>query len=354
VVDNEPQDSNQQALHPQRQPQFRHLLPSIVISLVCLVYVFWLARPGQIVRVLQEANYLWVMLGVFSSIAWLMVRAQVWRQLLRARPTYTQAFFTTSEGYLLNNLLPFRLGEVARSLLMAEKINLSFWEVFSTIIVERLLDIIFSVSLLAITLFFVLGMQFAWLAASSIVLIIIVSLGIIYLLARQRTQVVARVESITRRWPSFSYTISRFLLALLTGFAVITESGRFIQVLLWMVINLAIAILQYYCVLRAFIPGANMLYASVTLGVSALSSAVPSLPGAIGVMEFVMVAALSIIALPKAEVLTIGLTIRAIGYLISGIFGTIGLAKDGETLSSLYHKARNIRLRPAIGSRNEY
>lgn len=340
----------QQPLQKQPQPrsQWRQLLPGLAISIVCLVYVFWLAKPWQVLEVLKKANYTWVISGFIASILWLLVRAQVWRQLLRGRPSYSQAFFTAAEGYLLNNLLPFRLGEIARSLLMAEKINLSFWEVFSTVIVERLLDIIFAISLLVTALFFVFGTDMAWLAASAIAILVLLLLAFLYFLARKRDRIVARFEKMTKQWAFLSRTASQFLTAFLTGFAVMTESGRFIQVLLWMILNLAIAILQYYCFMKAFIPEAKILYAAVTLGVAALSSAIPSLPGAVGVMEFVMVAALSIIALPKAAVLTIGLAMRAAGYLISGIFGAIGLAKDGETFSGIYHKARSIRQKPAI------
>ncbi len=49
--------------------------------------------------------------------------------------------FTTAEGYLLNNFLPFRLGELGRAFLISRKSGLQFGEVLPTIVIERVVDL---------------------------------------------------------------------------------------------------------------------------------------------------------------------------------------------------------------------
>jgi len=324
-----------------------------VVSLVCLAAVFYLAKPQLVLQAIRQAEYAWIGLGMAASVAWLAVRAQVWRTLLRDRPTYSQAFFTTAEGYLLNNLLPFRLGEFARTLLMAQKIHVSFWEVFSTVILERLLDIVFSVSLLVIALFLMLNHSLAWVAAAGVVGVVTLVLFVFYLLAQNRTRISGWAKAATARVPRIADRIQKpvtsMVEAFLNGLSVINEPALFLKIILWMLVNLSVALLQYYFFFRAFYPQTTFVYAAISLGVGALAGAVPSLPGAIGVLELIMVTALSTIQIPQSAVLSMSLTMRSLGYLISGTFGTIGLARDGETLSGIYQKARRVagRMRPS-------
>jgi uncharacterized membrane protein YbhN (UPF0104 family) len=73
------------------------------------------------------------------------VRAKVWHTLLREKPTYKDVLFTAGEGYLLNNFLPFRLGEVGRAFLLSRKSGgMTFAEIIPTIVIERTVDLIIS------------------------------------------------------------------------------------------------------------------------------------------------------------------------------------------------------------------
>ena len=91
-----------------------------------------------------------------------MIRGVVWRTLLQERASYSQTFFSVTEGYLLNNFLPFRLGEVGRAYLLSQKAKLDFWSVFSTIFIERALDLALAVGLPEVGLpAWILGVQIA-------------------------------------------------------------------------------------------------------------------------------------------------------------------------------------------------
>ncbi len=216
--------------------------------------VFWLAKPQLVLQAIQQADLRYILIGLFASITWLFIRAQVWRTLLRNRPSYTQAFFTTAEGYLLNNLLPFRLGEFARSLLMAQKIHISFWEVFSTVILERLLDIIFSVSVLVMALFFLLQNDLAWLAAAGVVAAVMLVLIAFFFLAQNRAKVTAWTASLTRKFPRFQKLLTSLVESFIMGLSVINEPKLFLKVLFWMLLNMITALLQYYFFLKPSSP----------------------------------------------------------------------------------------------------
>ncbi len=184
-----------------KEYNWRRLVPGFLISAICLAVVFWLSKPRELFQALKLADLRLVVLGVLMTVVWLVVRAQVWRELLQGKPSFDQAFFTVSEGYLLNNLLPFRLGEIARSLLMSQKIRTPFWEVFSTVVIERLLDLVMASSLLFISLFFVVGADWAWKATIGMGVLVLSGLGILYFAAIRRNALIDWFKAITLRWP---------------------------------------------------------------------------------------------------------------------------------------------------------
>ena len=320
---------------------WKRILPGILISALSLVILFYFIDIQRLIAVLQKADFLIIFLFVFSTLIWLLIRSKVWRTLLQEKATLSQVFFTLNEGYLLNNILPFRLGEVARAFLMSRKAGLKFFEVLSTIIVERSLDITFAVGMLLISLPFAIGASWAKQASFAASLMIVVVLAVLYVLARNQEWAIGMFERITRRWPSAQSKISPQLSAFFTGLAVFREGKRFLRTILWMTLNWLLSIGQYYLLIRAFTPAVKLHWIPFTLGAVSLGAAAPSSPGAVGVLELSMVGALAVFGLDGAIALAAALTAHLFSYLITGVIGIFALARDGLTLSGLYKNLQN-------------
>src|SRR5690242_1818923 len=87
-------------------------LPGAIISIVFIAVILYFVDLRAMAEAIRNANYLMLGIALCMGFAWLAVRAQVWRTLLRDRPSFSDTFWTVGEGYLLNNFLPFRLGEL--------------------------------------------------------------------------------------------------------------------------------------------------------------------------------------------------------------------------------------------------
>lgn len=93
---------------------------------------------------------------VFPSIVGYLLctwsRALRWRHLLRAfgEIETSTLFRATAVGYMANNLFPFRLGELARSWLLARETGMSGAAIFGSVIVERVIDAIVLLGLAAL------------------------------------------------------------------------------------------------------------------------------------------------------------------------------------------------------------
>ncbi len=329
-------------LPPARQ-DLRRLLPGLAISLASLAIVLYLAKPQRLIAALRQANFVLVLLAGSISLAWLFVRAIVWRTLLQEKATLSQTFFTLSEGYLLNNFLPFRLGEVSRAYLMGNKTGLSFWQVLSTILIERALDVFLVASLLLGMLPFVTGMPSARGAALVVGGVVLAALVGLYAIARFPDQFMRLFERLTSRIGFLSRLGKQILPSFLAGLKVLTERGRFLRAMGWFLINLAVAMVQFTIFLLAFVPHGSPLWAIFALAVSSLGIALPSSPGNIGVFEGAIVGALAVFKLDAGTALAYAFTMHFWNYLTTGLLGSYALARDGESIMNLYDRVRNIR-----------
>ena len=164
-------------------------------------------------------------------------------------PTYSDVFWTIGEGYLLNNFLPFRLGELRRAFLLSRKSGMQFMEILPTIVIERV-DLGFNAAIFLAALPFVVGAKVPeywhhcgdcrrpW-AGSSL-----------------------RAGAITSgRWISFIKLVHAGLpcsvwrklsRVLLCRLECIERWLAVRPLLFWMALNWGIAIFSYYLIIRAF------------------------------------------------------------------------------------------------------
>ncbi len=321
-------------------------LPGVAVSLVALAVIFYFVDIRQLGQALGAANKLYVGLLVIVSLAWLMVRALLWRTLLQEQAGYRVVFLTLNEGYLLNNVLPFRLGEVGRAFLLGRKSGLGFFEVLSTIIIERALDVGMAAAMLLISLPYVVGGQAARRGALAAVALVLVGLGALFILARNQTWAQATFTRLAERIP-FLQRLESQVEAFFKGLKALRDGRRFLKVIGLLLLNWGMAVLQFSMLLKAFFPQAQPLWAMFTLGVMALGVGLPSSPGSIGVMEAAVMGALAAFVNDPPTALAAALTAHITNYLLTGLIGAYALGQDGASLGSLYQELRERGSHPA-------
>jgi uncharacterized protein (TIRG00374 family) len=319
----------------------RRWLPGVVISLIAIITIIHFVDLKRFLEAIRSANYWLVLAFLVISLTWLLVRGIVWRTLLRRRASYRDVFWTLTEGYLLNNFLPFRLGEVGRAFLLSRKARLGFMDVLSTIVIERVMDLAFSAAILLSAVPFVVGAAGAGRIALLIGVLVVAGMVVLYVLARNREWALDLFQRLSARWPRLQRLGGNLLDSLFSGLAILTDGGLFLRFLLWMTFNWAIAILEFFLLFLAFFPQARLLWSLFGLGAVAFGNAIPSLPGAVGTYEAALTGALTLLSSDQSTALAAALTAHLIGYLINGVLGSIALSREGETLMGVYHQLRN-------------
>jgi glycosyltransferase 2 family protein len=208
-------------------------------------------------------------------------------------------------GYMLNAVLPLRAGEIARVYVVARRPGQGFWTVLATLVVERVLDSLAIVLVLA-TLILALPVEvpaiFEW-AALVLLAVDVVAVGCLAFLALTPARCRRIVERLTARWPTFQRRACRALETFGRGLEGIRAVRHLVPLLAWTAVVWAIPAVAAWTVLRAVhlelpFAAAWMVLAFVGLGIS-----VPAAPGYVGVFHFAAAEAVKLFGVaPSAAV----------------------------------------------------
>jgi uncharacterized protein (TIRG00374 family) len=114
----------------------------LMVSLVLLVFVFYQTDPSKIWVSLQQAQYIYLIPALALYFIGVGVRAIRWHFLLRSiKPIPSRALFPPVViGYMANDILPARMGEIVRAYILGQQENVSKAAALVTIVVERVFD----------------------------------------------------------------------------------------------------------------------------------------------------------------------------------------------------------------------
>lgn len=131
-----------------------------IIVLAIGLFLLWIAFRGisfkELVSILAEAKYIWLLLAVVASIFAFFVRARRWTLLMEPlghKPSLINTYHAVMTGYLANLLFP-RLGEITRCATLAKKENMPFDKLVGTVLIERTIDFLTVLALMAFLLFY--------------------------------------------------------------------------------------------------------------------------------------------------------------------------------------------------------
>ncbi len=306
---------------------------------MALAWVFSSVNWAEVSEAINEADYRYLVPVIVLYTLGLATRGVAWRLLLRGESTYTKVFLTINIGYLLNNILPLRLGELGRALLLGRH-GLGFWRVLTTIIVERAFDMIVIAGMLLGTLPFMFGIYRSYQYIFFIFSIVLIGFIALYLLVNNQRIVYKSLEKMGTYLPKLSLLIEARIQAFFMGLTVLTKPLDLIFVFYWMMMTWFFALSAQFLLLKAFLPQVNLIWIVFGQGLVALGAAAPSSPAYIGVIEAAWVGALTMFGVRSGTALAYALASHLLNIVVTGLIGGYALVKEGESISDLYGQLR--------------
>lgn len=331
------------------------------VFIALLVFRLDVAEMGQ---ALADANYLYLIPGIGVYFGSLYFRAYRWRFLLRpfASTRTARLYPVVMVGYMANNVMPMRLGELARSYYLSTREPVRGSTALATILIERVFD--------GLTLLFFLAASAVFLPVSglaervsdsanlpvwvvgTIVVVPFFSVFALMISAALYPELFEKgLAKLVRYAPArYRDVLLGFLLRFVTGFEGLHRPSRLITVF---VFTLPIWIAEgtmYYIIALGFdlqseFTSVGVMIAAmlVLTSVSNLATSIPSSQGSVGPFEFF--AALGLVFLGvSGGVATAYAVVLHLALLLPVIAaGFIHLAIRGISFSDLAkNRAKNI------------
>lgn len=310
----------------------KHLLTFLGL-LISAFALFWLSHQFNGAELSDALNQ--VDLSILIPVPGLILlsfamRAQRWRLLIEHQPPirFSRSFSALMIGYLLNNLLPARAGDVARALELGRSEQISRTKVFVTLVTEKTVDLVTTLILLAAVLITYPALP-DWIKRASLMIAIVAicALTILTLAHTTGRHWIPQVVSILTTWlpDKIGVKLERMFFSALEGIAgVFRPSNAFAFLLLTGFIWIAEVLIVYIVAISVGMPLA-LGNALLVLLVLAIGSMVPSSPGQVGTFELVGLAALALISLQGPVALAFIILLHLVTLIGSTTIGVVCL-----------------------------
>jgi uncharacterized protein (TIRG00374 family) len=328
-------------------PRYVRTLVAVALGIGLVALFLREVDPATVLAAIGHAQPVWLGLALASMFLNLALRALRWRYLLApiGSTSFANAFRATAVGFAARGVLPSAAGELVRPYFLSRHEAISATGAFATVVLERLLDMLTVLVLLA-TFVFGFGRHLtaanpgayaaitwagavAGIAASAALVLLFVMAGNPARLNRLFLRVERRLPA--RLAAMVAGVADRFV----EGLAAIRSPARLLVALAWSVplwLCIGFGIWGVAMAFRLDVPfsGSFLLIAFLTIGIT-----IPT-PGAVGGFhEAFRIGATQFFSAPQTEAVGAAIVLHAISVGSSMFLGAIFVAQDGLNLAGV-------------------
>ena len=322
------------------------LILGITITVSCLLAAVWGIDPEQIVESFRHANFwtLPVLLLLLFVFFWL--KAIRWRMLLEPIKPLSVSQVTPAMmiGFMGNNIFPAHLGEFLRVYVLSKQFQIPKTTVLSTLILERLFDVITILCFLGGSIYFAPNLPPEYrsysliLAAGTFMFVLVLAAYLIW-----TESVISLFRKIFSYIPFLPEKLTHLVLEMMKSGAHGMASMKSLRLSLgiiwtsiaqWFINGLSI-----YIALWSFEIEVTPLAAFVVLGVTAFGVTVPSTPGFFGVIQICFWFGLKAFGVSKADAVAASVYYQLSQYIPVTLIGLYYSNREGLNLKEAGREA---------------
>ncbi|HXJ77749.1 MAG TPA: lysylphosphatidylglycerol synthase transmembrane domain-containing protein [Candidatus Methylomirabilis sp.] len=308
------------------------ILIGIAVSVALLAYLFWNVDLHEVVSRLASTNWWFLSVSILLNLGSLWIRAWRWYYLFPPGSHPSHLFNALMIGYLGNNVLPLRAGEVVRAY-VASRRGQRFWTVLATIVVERALDgLAVGVIVAILVLTIPLPQQLHWPAGIFLALDFgaMITLAVLAVAPGWCSNV---IHAFFHRWSWGERRAMDVLGTMSEGLRGVRAAHHFVPITLSTILIWMLFALSVWTGLRAAHLDLPLAASWTVLAFLGLGVSLPSSPGYLGVVQAATVLALALFSVPRTEALSFSLLIHASQFLPVTIYGLVLLLVEHVSLS---------------------
>ena len=279
-------------------PQFQaksllKFLLSILISILFLYLTISKVDFRETLKSFSDFNYFLIVPAIGLHMIAFFLRSVKWKVLVDnlKKVSLGYVYSITVIGFMFNNVLPFRIGEIARSHILGRDQNISRTSVLGTIFLEKVSDAA-ALLLLIVILGLSLSKSITILQNSFLIIFILIILIVIVCTAIVfEKKILLILEGLSLKVKRFSI-ISRLMKSFITGLSSIKSPSTLFKLAILSLIIWCMEALPYYVITLGFNFNLNFLQILFVCSIVNIGLLIPSSPGYIGTFHFFCVLAL--------------------------------------------------------------
>jgi len=317
---------------------------------------FWRTDLGDMADKLADANYWWFApaIAVWFLSAWF--RSLRWHYLLRPITNVSSQtlYPVVIIGYMANNLLPARAGELVRAYIMDQRHRVSMMATLGTIAVERLFDgLVLVAFLIAVGAFVGLSRELGILAAAmSATFVIVLALFLFAASSQERAErwlarllrfLPARAQEKGRQWAG----------SFIAGLGALQSPWRIAAVTVTSVVAWALEATMYFMVGVSFNLGEAFPIFMMVAAAANLAITLPSTSGGIGPFEFFTKETLDFVGVSRGTAGAYAVALHALVLLPVVAAGLVFLWVINLSLAEALRRPARPSLAPSGGLEGE-
>jgi len=322
----------------------------LLVSVALLAWVVHDVDFAAVVAHLRRADPVALAAVVLLATLTFPLRTIRWRLMLRDGAggpfPWSPLWHATAVGFMANNLLPLRAGEVARVYVAARALPVRFTTALASVAVERVLDALVLVALMAVALLpsfprRALLDSVSDVPVGRVATAVAAAFGAVLLLAffvaRRPDPWIALADRLAHRWlpVRFAGRVVHAMDGLVQGLAVLRQPGRFAAVIAWSLVLWLVNAASFALCFRAF--GITLPAAAALLlqGVIAFGVAIPAAPGFWGVFEAATRVTLALYGVDGTQAVSYAIAYHALTFIPITLLGLYSLTRAHVRLGEL-------------------
>jgi uncharacterized protein (TIRG00374 family) len=312
-----------------------------LLGLAISALALYLAMPprsewANVAEAFGRVHYGYVVPIALVAVYSVVVRCQRWQLLLRpvGHVALLPLLSATAIGFFCNMVLPLRIGEVVRPVLLSRRTSVPISSVLASVVLERLLDMLTILVFLGLVMTLVPVSDTVRQSGLAFMLLAVVAIAIVVGLQRQHPFALGAIRWLLARLPARPRERGEAALqSFIDGLQGIGDGRALLRILgysiyLWIVIASAFGIGFLACDLPVpFVIGS---FAMVTVVAGAVSA--PSAPGFIGTFQAGCILALAMFGVSRADAVPYAFVVWGAQWLTQIILGVVFLLRENVSL----------------------
>lgn len=324
-------------------------------GLIVTVLALWLSFRNLDWSALQDSftrvHLFWVILAVINVLFTVYVMGWRWQLLLKQKKNIRLGYLFQLNiiSQYINIILPGRFGEIAKAWLPAKRYGLSGSYVLGTVIIEKMFDFFAGVILwVSIPAFFAFQGKIKGYTMALVICAILIILLALVVWKRELVRKWLYFFSSLLPKGKFKQRIVNFLEKGIEAFSQLKNTRTSLVLALYTVLIILLSSLTNFLLFLAFGFKLSFFEAMVLLLIVQIGNAPPSVPGKIGVFEYIVILGLSFFSIGKADAMGYALMLHVVSYLPKIILGfifmsnlNISLKKTESEITEFQDKGEN-------------